>query len=78
MKPGRPLLTNNRIGHWAWALTGEEGLAALVVGRSLRDGSPVASTLKRLYAAMLKKQKKLVARQRKNAASDDPRGGSAA
>jgi hypothetical protein len=65
MRPGRPLLTNNRIGHWAWALTAEEGMAALVVGRSLRDGSPVSSDLKRIYAAMLKKQKKLAARQRK-------------
>ncbi len=70
MKPGRPLMTNNRIGHWAWSLTAEEGLAALVVGRSLRDGSPVAAGLKRVYAAMLKKQKKLVARQRKGSGSD--------
>ena len=67
MSSGRPLLTNNRIGHWAWALTAEEGMAALVVGRSLRDGSQVDSGLKRLYAAMMKKQKKLVARQRKGA-----------
>lgn len=70
MKPGRPLMTNNRIGHWAWSLTAEEGLAALVVGRSLRDGSPVTAGLKRVYAAMLKKQKKLVARQRKGSGSD--------
>lgn len=64
-------MTNNRIGHWAWALTAEEGMAALVVGRSLRDGSPVDSGLKRLYAAMMKKQKKLVARQRKMSGSSD-------
>ncbi|MBV8534176.1 MAG: hypothetical protein JO128_01205 [Alphaproteobacteria bacterium] len=70
MKPGRPLMTNNRIGHWAWSLTGLEGLAALVVGRSLRDGSQVTAGLKRVYAAMLKKQKKLVARQRKGSGSE--------
>ncbi|HTY69869.1 MAG TPA: hypothetical protein VMH36_24655 [Alphaproteobacteria bacterium] len=58
-------MTNNRIGHWAWALTAEEGLAAMVAGRSLRDGSPLAARLKRVYAAMLKKQKKLSGRQRK-------------
>jgi len=58
-------MTNNRIGHWAWSLTAEEGLAALVVSRSLRDGSSVNAGLKRVYAAMLKKQKKLVARQGK-------------
>lgn len=69
MKPGRPLMMNNRIGHWAWALTAEEGMAALVVGRSLRDGSPLASRLKRVYAAMLKKQKKLATRQRKGSGS---------
>ena len=65
MNLGRPLMTNNRIGHWAWTLTAEEGLASLVVGRSLRDGSSVTARLKRVYAAMLKKQKKLVARQGK-------------
>ena len=69
MKPGRALMTNNRIGHWAWSLTAEEGLAALVVSRSLRDGSPVTAGLKRVYDAMLNKQKKLVARQRKGSGS---------
>ena len=69
MKPGRPLMTNNRIGNWAWALTAEEGLAAMVAGRALRDGSPLAARLKRIYAAMLKKQKKLAGRQRKSSGS---------
>lgn len=59
------MLTNKRIGNWAWTLTAEEGMAALVVGRALREGSPVDARLKRLYAEMMKKQQKLVARRPK-------------
>lgn len=58
------MLTNKRIGHWAWTLTAEEGLTALVVGRALRENAPVTATMKRRYGAMLRKQKKLVAMQR--------------
>ena len=60
------MLTNKRIGNWAWTLTAEEGMAALVVGRALREGSPVTPRLKSLYAAMMKKQQKLAARRPKS------------
>lgn len=59
------MLTNKRIGHWAWTLTAEEGLTALVVGRALREKVPVTAIMKRRYSVMLEKQKKLVAMQRK-------------
>lgn len=63
------MLTNKRIGNWAWTLTAEEGMTALVVGRALRENIPVKPSLKRRYAAMIEKQKKLVARQHRGAAT---------
>ncbi len=58
------MLTNKRIGHWAWTLTAEEGLTALVVGRALRENAPVAAVMERRYRRMLMKQKKLLAMDR--------------
>ena len=55
-------LTNKRIGHWCWALSGEEGLTAMVVTRAMREGTPIESKLKRRYASMLAKQRKLLAK----------------
>jgi hypothetical protein len=69
------MLTNKRIGGWNWALSGEEGMIALVVGRALREGTTVSATLKRRYDAMLKKQKKL---QTAGARVGERRGGAEA
>ncbi|HEX9462324.1 MAG TPA: hypothetical protein VGB82_06965 [Alphaproteobacteria bacterium] len=63
-------MTNKRIGNWAWTLTAEEGVTALVVGRALRENVPVKASLKRRYAAMIEKQKKLVARQQRAGAAN--------
>lgn len=54
-------LTNKRIGHWRWALSGEEGMTAMVVTRAIRENSPISPQLKRRYASMLEKQRKLMA-----------------
>ncbi len=56
------MMTNKRVGMWAWALTGEEAVTALVVGRARNAGLPVKPELARRHAAMLAKQKKLSAR----------------
>lgn len=56
------MMTNKRVGMWAWALTGEEAVTALVVGRARNAGLPVTPELARRHAAMLAKQKKLAAR----------------
>lgn len=60
---------NRRIGKWVWALSGEEGLTATLVERALRGGEPVSDRLMKRYAAMVEKQRKLVARQKPAAAS---------
>ena len=56
-------LTNKRIGGWRWALSGEEGLTAMTVGRALRESTHVSVELQQRYDAMLAKQKKLQARE---------------
>ncbi len=56
------MLTNKRVGMWSWALTGEEAVTALVVGRARQAGLPVAPELALRHAAMLAKQQKLTAR----------------
>lgn len=55
-------IRNRRIGKWCWALSAEEGLTAAVVEASQRDHRPVSAMLKRRYAAMVSKQRKLLAR----------------
>jgi len=57
-------LTNKRVGHWCWALSGEEALTAMVVTRAMRESAPVSSKLRRQYASMLVKQRKLLAKGR--------------
>ena len=64
MSIGGGMLTNKKIGGWCWALSGEEGMTALVVGRALREGADVPPRMRRRYDAMMEKQKKLLARQR--------------
>jgi hypothetical protein len=56
------MLTNKRVGMWSWALTGEEAVTALLVGRARQAGLPVAPDLARRHAAMMTKQQKLAAR----------------
>ena len=58
------MLTNKRIGSWAWTLTAEEGLTALLVGRSLRENASITPAMKLRYGRMLEKQKKLLALDR--------------
>jgi hypothetical protein len=53
------MLANKKIGHWCWALSGEEAMAALVVDRATREGTRASAAQRRLYAGMLEKQKKL-------------------
>lgn len=55
-------IRNKRIGKWVWALSAEEGLTATLVEAARRDQSPVSALLKRRYAAMIEKQRKLLAR----------------
>jgi len=52
-------MMSKRVGKWAWALTGEERIAAAVIGRSQSEKTPVSAKLKRKYDAMLEKQRKL-------------------
>jgi hypothetical protein len=54
-------MMSKRVGNWAWALSGEERIAAAIVGRSQSEKSPVSAKLKRKYDAMLEKQRKLTA-----------------
>jgi len=54
-------MMSKRVGNWAWALSGEERIAAAVVGRSQREKSPVSAKLKRKSDAMLEKQRQLAA-----------------
>jgi hypothetical protein len=63
-------IRNRRIGKWVWALSAEEGLTAVLVERAQREDTPVSTKLKRRYAAMLEKQRKLLARNRTAAASN--------
>ena len=53
---------NRRIGKWAWALSGEEGLTASLMETALREDTPVSPKVKRRYEAMVEKQRKLLAR----------------
>lgn len=55
-------MISKRIGHWSWALSGAEGLAAAVAGRAQREHTRISPKLKRRYNAMLEKQRKLSAR----------------
>jgi hypothetical protein len=52
-------MMSKRVGNWAWALSGEERIAAAIVGRSQSEKSPISAKLKRKYDAMLEKQRKL-------------------
>lgn len=52
-------LGNRRLGRWAWALTGEEGLTALVASQAVLAGTPLDPADARRYERMLSKQKKL-------------------
>jgi hypothetical protein len=54
-------MMSKRVGNWAWALTGDERIAAAVVGRSQSEKTPISAKLKRKYDAMLEKQRKLTA-----------------
>jgi hypothetical protein len=54
-------MMSKRVGNWAWALTGEERIAAAIVGRSMSEKTPISAKLKRKYDAMLEKQRKLTA-----------------
>ncbi len=56
------MLTNKRVGMWSWALSSDEAVTALVVGRARNAGLPVAPDLARRHDAMLAKQQKLTAR----------------
>jgi hypothetical protein len=54
-------MMSKRVGNWAWALSGEERIAAAIIGRSQSEKSPISAKLKRKYDAMLEKQRKLTA-----------------
>lgn len=56
------MLTNKRVGLWSWALTSDEAITALTVGRARQAGLMVAPDEARRYDAMLAKQRKLTAR----------------
>jgi len=54
-------MMSKRVGKWAWALSGEERVAAAVVGVAQSEKSEISGKLKRKYEAMLEKQRKLTA-----------------
>ncbi len=56
------MLTNKRVGMWSWALTSDEAVTAIVVGRARQAGLLVAPEQALRYDAMLAKQRKLTAR----------------
>jgi len=56
------VLTNKRIGLWSWALSSQEAVTALTVGRARQAGLFVAPDEARRYDAMVAKQRKLTAR----------------
>ena len=56
-------MISKRIGHWSWALSGAEGLAAAFAGRAQMEKTRISPKLKRRYDAMLEKQRKLSARE---------------
>jgi hypothetical protein len=54
-------MMSKRVGKWAWALSGEERIAAAAVGVAQSEKSAISAKLKRKYDAMLEKQRKLTA-----------------
>jgi hypothetical protein len=54
-------MMSKRVGKWAWALSGEERVAAAIVGVAQSEKSEISAKLKRKYEAMLEKQRKLTA-----------------
>jgi hypothetical protein len=54
-------MMSKRVGKWAWALSGEERVAAAIVGVAQSEKSEISAKLKRQYDAMLEKQRKLTA-----------------
>lgn len=53
---------SKRVGKWSWSLTGKERLAAAAVTRARSEGARLSAKLKLAYAAMIEKQRKLLAR----------------
>lgn len=68
-------MVSKRIGTWSWALSAEERLTATVVDRSQREKERVAMPMRRRYAAMLEKQKKLEKREAASGTSPNARRG---
>ena len=62
------MLTNKRVGLWSWALTSDEAITAITVGRARQAGLMVAPDEARRYDAMVAKQRKLTARARRSPA----------
>jgi hypothetical protein len=54
-------MMSKRVGKWAWTLSGEERLAAAIVGVAQSEKSEISAKLKKKYDAMLEKQRKLTA-----------------
>lgn len=55
-------MMSKRVGKWSWSLTGRERMAAAAVTRAQSEGARVSAKLKLTYAAMIEKQRKLLAR----------------
>ena len=63
-----------RIGKWSWSLSPEERSAAAAAGRAQRERTDVTpARLRRIYEAMLVKQKKLSARALPGRSAPGPR-----
>jgi hypothetical protein len=62
------MLTNKRVGLWSWALSSDEAVVAITVGRARQAGLFVAPDQALRYDAMLAKQRKLTARAPRAAA----------
>lgn len=55
-------LFNKRLGNWCWTLSADERMTAALSGSAQSEKTELSKERKRKYAAMLAKQKKLLAR----------------
>lgn len=59
-------MMTKRIGKWAWALSAQERVTAAIVDSARGDTDAIGVRVRRAHDAMLAKQKKLLARQKRD------------
>jgi hypothetical protein len=58
-------MQGKRIGRWLWTLSPEERITAVLVDQARGDQAAVSAKVKRLHGAMLLKQAKLLALEKR-------------